>query len=160
MKFILRCNKDNHFVKTNSPRVLYNLFLELFEKKYNVLNSFEDVICELREDLIRVISCEIELGRPIKSMLGTRSNTIKDSFNVSGKPALIDFKYDGLRVQIHNDYGVVKLFSRNLDEITKQFPEVVNFVNAIDYTISQLKKGKKINEELIQYQHQFPNHNL
>ena len=31
--------------------------------------------------------------------------------------------------------------------------EVVNFVNAIDYTISQLKKGKKINEELINQMH-------
>lgn len=128
LKFILRSDYDNHFIKTNEPRVLYNLFLELFEKKYNVLNSFEDVISELREDLTRVIKCEIELGRPIKSMLGTRSNTIKDSFDVSGKPALIDFKYDGLRVQIHNDYGNVRLFSRNLDEITKQFPEVIDFV--------------------------------
>lgn len=128
LKFILRSKRSEHFIKSNSPRNLYNLFLELFEKKYNVLNSFVDAINDIKDDLTRVIKCEIELGRPIKSMLGTRSNTIDDSFSVSGKPALLDFKYDGLRVQIHNDKGSVRLFSRNLDEITKQFPEVVDFI--------------------------------
>ena len=61
-------------------------------------------------------------------MLGTRSKNITESFEMTSAPALIDFKYDGLRVQIHNNLGEVRLFTRNLDEITKQFPEVLEFI--------------------------------
>ena len=61
-------------------------------------------------------------------MLGVRTNSIESSFEVVKTPALLDFKYDGLRVQIHNDKGKVELYSRNLENITKQFPEVVDFI--------------------------------
>jgi DNA ligase-1 len=61
-------------------------------------------------------------------MLGTRKNTIKESLELTGTPAFLDYKYDGLRVQIHNKKGEIELFSRNLDNITKQFPEVVEFI--------------------------------
>jgi DNA ligase-1 len=61
-------------------------------------------------------------------MIGKRASTINESFEISGKPALADFKYDGLRVQIHNNKGDVSLFSRNLDNITKQFPEIIDFI--------------------------------
>jgi DNA ligase-1 len=61
-------------------------------------------------------------------MLGTRVNSFEEAFEIVGKPAFADFKYDGLRVQIHNYKGKVKLFSRNLEDITTQFPEIINFI--------------------------------
>lgn len=126
--FMLRLNRDEHIIKSNEGRQIYNLFTHLFEKKYNLVNSFRKILNEIEKDLSSVMKAEIELGTPIRSMLGTRAQTIDESFNISGKPALVDFKYDGLRVQIHNNRGKVKLFSRNLDEITNQFPEVVEFI--------------------------------
>ncbi len=128
LKFILRIDKNKYFVKTKDPRILYNLFLSLFEKYYNLRNSFIDTLKDIDSDLTNLVEPKINLGTPIKSMLGTRANTVEDSFKISDKPAVLDFKYDGLRVQIHNNKGEVQLFSRNLDNITKQFPEVVEFI--------------------------------
>jgi len=128
IKFSLRVDRDKYFIKTQNPRYLYNVFLSLFERKYNLSNSFRKVIKDISYDLKSVLNFDIEYGTPIKSMLGTRVNNIDDAFEVSKKPGFIDFKYDGLRVQIHNNKGEVKLFSRNLDNITSQFPEVVDYI--------------------------------
>lgn len=128
IKFMLRIDRKTSIIKTENPRKIYNIFTELVERKYNVANSFRNVIYDLLEDLQNATISKITLGNPVKSMLGTRAANINESFEISGVPALADFKYDGLRVQIHNNNGEVKLFSRNLDEITKQFPEIIDFI--------------------------------
>lgn len=122
-------NKNNKiFLYYENSREIYNYFISLFEKKYNTINSFRKVFSQIQESSQNLLKAEIILGNPLKSMLGTRAKDIKESFEISGKPALIDFKYDGLRIQIHNDKGKITLFSRNLDDITKQFPEVVEYI--------------------------------
>lgn len=128
IKFMLRLKRDTHIIQNENPRATYNTFLSLYEMKYNLINSFEKTIKDLKKDLSEVNEAKIEIGTPLRSMLGTRTNTIDKSFEVTDKPALIDFKYDGLRVQIHNNFGEIKLFSRNLENITKQFPEVIGFI--------------------------------
>lgn len=128
VKFMLRIDKQKYIVKNEYPREIYKEFVSIFEKKYNVNNSFCDILPKISQNLAEVLNYEINIGNPILSMLGTRANTVEDSFEISGKPAFIDFKYDGLRVQIHNNFGEVRLFSRNLDELTVQFPDVVDFI--------------------------------
>lgn len=115
-------------LKTDNPRELYNYFLSLFELKYNLINSFELISKKLEKNQNNIFHAEIEPGQPLRSMLGPRVDSIKNAYESTGKPALLDYKYDGLRLQIHNDKGEVKLFSRNLEEITKQFPEIVEFI--------------------------------
>jgi len=128
IKFMLRLNKETQMILTENSREIYNTFLELYEMKYNCINSFEKSIKDIKKDLLAVTENKIEILTPIRSMLGTRTNTVEDSFKTTGKLSIIDFKYDGLRVQIHNNRGEIKLYSRNLENITKQFPEVVEFI--------------------------------
>ncbi|MCA9459609.1 MAG: hypothetical protein KC550_03605 [Nanoarchaeota archaeon] len=128
INFSLRIDKNKYFLKTKEPREIYNSFLSIFEKKYNLLNSFSKVLNEMKKNPQSILESEIIIGNPIKSMLGTREKNIEDSYKTSLKPALIDFKYDGLRVQIHNNKGNISLFSRNLDNISKQFPEIIEYI--------------------------------
>ncbi|NCC71415.1 hypothetical protein EOM09_07595 [bacterium] len=128
MKFSLRLNPQTDIIKTKESRELYNFFLQSFENKYNLINSFSDSIKEISIDLQNVLKTQIILNKPIKSMLGTRINTINEAFETCEKPCFSDFKYDGLRIQIHNNFGKVTFFSRNLDDITKQFPELVKII--------------------------------
>ncbi len=111
-----------------NPREIYNVFLELVENKYNLLVSFEEFAKQLEKDKSSILKAEIVLGNPFKSMLGTRVKNVDEAYEATGSEILADYKYDGLRVQIHNDRGKVRLFSRNLDEITNQFPEVIEFI--------------------------------
>jgi ATP-dependent DNA ligase I len=128
IRYILRNAKPNQLLRTQNSREFYNAFIHIFEKNYNVVNNFEFLLNKIRKDPTMLLKVEILLGTPLRSMLGSRANTVAEAFNFTGTPSFIDYKYDGLRVQIHNDYGKVHLFSRNLDNITKQFPEVVEFV--------------------------------
>lgn len=128
LSYLLRNAKKEQLILSSNPREVYNAFLKLFEKNYNVLNDFSLIFSLLKKDILQLLHAEIQLGVPLRSMLGSRANTVEDAFSFTGKPSFIDYKYDGLRIQIHNNFGEVTLFSRNLDTITKQFPEVVDFI--------------------------------
>ncbi len=72
---------------------------------------------------------KLEVGKPIKAMLAQKSPSIKDAFNALGTPMAIEYKYDGFRLLIHKSDGKITLFTRRLENVTKQFPEVEKYVN-------------------------------
>ncbi len=47
------------------------------------------------------------------------------------RPAAVEWKIDGIRVQVHKDGTDVAVFTRTLDEITARVPEVVRAVAAM-----------------------------
>lgn len=68
---------------------------------------------------------DVTVGRPIRSQLAERlpdPKTILEKFETS---AHVQYKYDGFRVQIHKDGNKIRLFSRNLEETTLMFPDIV-----------------------------------
>jgi DNA ligase-1 len=66
----------------------------------------------------------VTVGRPIRSQLAER---LPDPESVIRKLGLVGVqpKYDGFRVQIHRDGDQVSIFSRNLENMTEMFPELV-----------------------------------
>lgn len=80
-----------------------------------------------RHGLAGLSSIGIEVGRPIRPMLAERSPDLADVLKRMEGRAALEYKYDGLRVQAHIPaHGPVKLFSRRLEEISTQFPELVS----------------------------------
>lgn len=71
----------------------------------------------------------LEVGKPIKVMLAQKATSVKEGFEMVGKPCAIEYKYDGFRLLIHKKGKDVILFTRRLENVTKQFPEVVDYVN-------------------------------
>ena len=68
----------------------------------------------------------LTVGRPIRPMLAERSPDLKDVLERMEGTAALEYKYDGLRVQAHVPArGPAKLFSRRLEDISAQFPELV-----------------------------------
>ncbi len=70
----------------------------------------------------------LEVGKPIKAMLAQKAKTIADGFKALGKPCVIEYKYDGFRLIIHKKDDKIILFTRSLENVTKQFPEVVDYI--------------------------------
>lgn len=70
----------------------------------------------------------LEVGKPIKAMLAQKAKDIDDAFKKLGKPMAIEYKYDGFRLLIHKANNKVTLFTRSLENVTKQFPEVEEYV--------------------------------
>jgi DNA ligase-1 len=74
---------------------------------------------------------DIELGRPVRSMLAKKAEGLEAGVTaVADDPddVLLEYKYDGARVQIHHDHGDVWIYTRRLVDVTAQFPEVVEAV--------------------------------
>lgn len=67
---------------------------------------------------------EVRIGSPIRSELCER---LPNAQKVIEKMEVVDiqYKYDGFRVQIHKNGEDVRMFSRNLEEMTHMFPELI-----------------------------------
>ncbi|NVM04990.1 MAG: ATP-dependent DNA ligase, partial [Candidatus Helarchaeota archaeon] len=75
------------------------------------------------EEGIKKVS--IKLFQPIKPMLGEIVEDLNQAFNKHGKNLALEYKYDGIRVQIHKSGKIVRIFTRHLKEITSNFPEII-----------------------------------
>jgi DNA ligase-1 len=95
------------------------------ERAYNVSSDLGEVARVLvARGLKGLDEVHLKLFRPIRAMLAERLETLDDIFKRMGKAAL-EYKYDGLRVQAHISPTKIQLFSRHLENITGQFPEIV-----------------------------------
>ena len=70
---------------------------------------------------------------PVSFMLADVMFSAEEIINYYNKPLICEYKYDGIRLQLHKFNKEVRLFSRNLVEITYAFPELVKA--AIETTI-------------------------
>jgi DNA ligase-1 len=66
----------------------------------------------------------IKLFSPVKPMLAQIANSLEDVFEDYNDFAL-EYKLDGIRIQIHKQNDKVKIFSRHLKDVTPQFPELI-----------------------------------
>lgn len=73
----------------------------------------------------------LRLGTPLAPMLASSAASPAEALAVTGAPALVDTKLDGVRIQVHADRDEVAVFSRSLDTITTRMPEVVAAVRAL-----------------------------
>jgi len=95
------------------------------ERAYNVSSDLGEVARVIAaKGLAGLDGIHLKLFRPIRAMLAERLETLEEIFERMGKAAL-EYKYDGLRVQAHVSPAKIQLFSRHLENITGQFPEIV-----------------------------------
>jgi DNA ligase-1 len=69
----------------------------------------------------------LEIFRPILPMLASTSASVAEAVS-SFEHALVQWKLDGIRVQIHRRDRDVRIYTRNLNEITAGLPGVVDAV--------------------------------
>ncbi|MGH2379989.1 MAG: ATP-dependent DNA ligase [Candidatus Limnocylindria bacterium] len=80
----------------------------------------------------RLAEAALHLGRPIRFMLATPVADAAEIMRRVGEEAWIEDKYDGIRAQLHMEGdGTVRLFSRDLNDVTRSFPEIVEAAGAV-----------------------------
>ncbi|MDR1690304.1 MAG: ATP-dependent DNA ligase [Candidatus Methanoplasma sp.] len=67
---------------------------------------------------------KVTVANPIKVMLAERLPSIPLILDRMGGICAMEFKYDGIRVQAHIDKDSVKLYSRRLEDMTSNFPDI------------------------------------
>jgi DNA ligase 1 len=72
----------------------------------------------------------LRVGRPLSPMLAQSAPDLAEALDRTG-PAGVEWKLDGVRVQLHRDGDEVAVYTRTLDEITARVPEVVTAVRSL-----------------------------
>ncbi|XVE81309.1 hypothetical protein DITRI_Ditri15bG0053500 [Diplodiscus trichospermus] len=99
---------------------------------YNVLPNLDLVVPSLMKEGIAFSSSTLSMvpGIPIKPMLAKITNGVPQVLKLfQNKAFTCEYKYDGQRAQIHKlADGEVRVFSRNGDETTSRFPDLINTI--------------------------------
>jgi len=110
-------------------REKYNSYIDAVQHAYDLTNDFSEIVEDVKKKGLKWLKgLELKPGRPVKVMLALKVKDIKGGFEKVGKPAEIEQKYDGFRIQCHKSNGKIELYTRRLENVTKQFPDVVSYV--------------------------------
>jgi DNA ligase-1 len=77
----------------------------------------------------------IDVFRPLKFMLATPADSEDEIFASFPGPFYVEDKYDGIRGQLHVSAGRAALYSRTLDDVGHQFPEIVEGAQSISASL-------------------------
>lgn len=95
------------------------------ERAYNVtcdLGRVAHTIAEGGMEAVRAI--HVSVGSPLKVMLAERLRSIPDTVEKLDGKCAMEYKYDGIRIQAHITKDSVKLYSRRLEDLTSNFPDI------------------------------------
>ncbi|MBW2984288.1 ATP-dependent DNA ligase [Candidatus Woesearchaeota archaeon] len=107
----------------------YNKYVNAVQQAFDLTNDFSSVAKVAKtKGLNGLLDMQLEVNRPVKVMLAIKVKDVDEGFGRVGKPAAIEYKYDGFRMQIHKAKDKITIFTRRLEDVTKQFPEVVKYV--------------------------------
>lgn len=154
-KHLVRIPLGNSRLGIGDPTVLDGLALaalgdrskrKLLEKAYNETSDLGLIAKTLlNKGLSEVQKLKVTVGRPIRSELCERLPTPEKVIEKL-KTVNAQYKYDGFRVQIHKMGSEVRMFSRNLEDMTHMFPEL------IEGTLAQVKaKNAILDTEALAY---------
>ncbi|MEM1921841.1 MAG: ATP-dependent DNA ligase, partial [Desulfurococcaceae archaeon] len=104
---------------------------EVIERAYNLYPDLGYIAKTLATKGIEEIKkFKPVVGIPIRPMLAERLSDPKEILNKAGGEVFVEYKYDGERAQIHKSSdGRIIIFSRRLEDITKQYPDVVEYAS-------------------------------
>ncbi len=156
VKHLVRIPLGNMRLGIGDPTILDGLALaklgdrgkrKLLEGAYNKTSDMGLIAKTLFSSGVTAVNkLKVQVGKPIRSELCERLPTAE---KVIEKMSSVDvqYKYDGFRVQIHKDGERVSMFSRNLENMTHMFPELIKA------TLQQVKaKTAILDTEALAYQ--------
>jgi DNA ligase 1 len=81
----------------------------------------------------------LQVGRPLRPMLASTASDVRAAMatatrTAEGEPVALEWKVDGIRVQVHRQHDEVAVFTRSLDDITARVPEIVEAVLGLPAT--------------------------
>jgi DNA ligase-1 len=72
----------------------------------------------------------LTVGRPVQPMLAATATSVGEALTFTGE-ASVEWKLDGARIQAHKDGDDVRLFTRNLNDVTNRLPGIVDMVRSL-----------------------------
>jgi DNA ligase-1 len=104
----------------------------VLERGYNICCDLGRVASVLLDGgLAAVEQLQVRPGNPVRAMLAQRLSDAAEILAKLGGLCAAEYKYDGVRVQAHRTAdGAIELFTRRLERVSTQFPDVVEVLAA------------------------------
>jgi DNA ligase-1 len=104
----------------------------ILERAYNICSDLGLVAATLvGGGLAAVQEMRVRAGNPVRPMLAQRLSESAEILAKLGGTCAAEYKYDGIRVQAHRTAdGALELYTRRLDRVSTQFPELVELLDA------------------------------
>ncbi|MDO8633782.1 MAG: ATP-dependent DNA ligase [archaeon] len=116
----------------------------LIEEKYNIFPDLGKIAQTLKkEGLLGLKKIKITPGIPIRPTLAERLPSAEEIVEKLGK-CIVEAKFDGFRLQVHKTGEQVKIFSRQSENITGMFPEIVEAVKKTVKAKSAIFEGEAL----------------
>jgi DNA ligase-1 len=90
-------------------------------------------LAELARD-DQLADAELALFHPLKFMLASPAEDADEIIGRLGPEVWVEDKYDGIRAQLHKRGTDVRLYSRDLHDVSNQFPEIVDAARPLRWT--------------------------
>ena len=81
----------------------------------------------------RLAEAELAVFHPLKFMLASPAEDAAEIVRRLGDEVWVEDKYDGIRAQLHKLGSDVRLYSRDLHDVSTQFPEVVEAARVLPW---------------------------
>jgi len=104
----------------------------VLERAYNICCDLGLVAATLTGGgLAAVEQLQVRPGNPVRVMLAQRLSDSEQILAKLGGECAAEYKYDGVRVQAHRTAdGAIELFTRRLERVATQFPDVIELLRA------------------------------
>ncbi len=122
--------QENDIALDDEQRKKYDTYSTIVQEAYDLTHDFAQVLMLARKGIAALQTINLEPGKPFKVMLYQKVASVSQAFEAVGRPCAFEYKYDGFRLQIHKQNKKITLFTRRLEDVTKQFPDVVELVVA------------------------------
>ena len=115
---------------------------EIVERAYMITNDLGKVaVIAKKYGRKGLEELKVQLGIPVKMMLAQVAESFEEAIRSSN--TAVEWKFDGSRVQIHWGNGILKIYSRKLENVTNALPEIVEEVK------KNVKEGVILDGEVI-----------
>ncbi|HSV42508.1 MAG TPA: ATP-dependent DNA ligase [Methanomassiliicoccales archaeon] len=116
---------------------------EVVERAYNITSDL-GMVGEIlaTKGLDGAKNIRVNVGNPIRMMLAERMSEPAEILEKMGGNCAFEYKYDGVRVQAHITEKDIALYSRRMEDLTGQFPDVVKAVRAAFKNKSAIVEGE------------------
>ncbi len=108
----------------------FDVSSELVERGYMLTNDFGLVAyTSKKEGKEGLGKLGVVINRPLKMMLAQIAAGINEAVKELGLVA-VEWKYDGVRVQIHKEGNNITIYSRKLEDVTSSLPDIVKSIRS------------------------------
>jgi DNA ligase-1 len=104
----------------------------VLERAYNICCDLGLVASTVADGGVAAVEqLQVRPGNPVRAMLAQRLSDASEILAKLGGQCAAEYKYDGVRVQAHRTAdGSIELFTRRLERVSTQFPDVVDVLRA------------------------------